>query len=184
MQSFSAFDNDEFENAPADRPKSVVPDGDYLVEIKSAELKATKAGDMFSLKLILIGDTPYNGKELEHQIWFQKKEGTEEEKEEFRKGKITEFKHELKVIGFDVDSWKKANGQPFDKMIAIACDVMIGVHLMVRQKTSTDGRFVNVYVNKRMADSDKKPAKFGPADLKVAQGAAAFSTGTETKTPW
>jgi hypothetical protein len=162
-----SFDNfeDDFEGQPSKRPsnKATVPDGDYTVEVQSAELRDTKAGEVFSVKMTILDDGPLFSKQIEKAIFLVGKGETEQEKAENRKRRVGDMKADLATIGFDVDNWTRANGRPFGAQVGTACVLMIGCKLKVRAKTSND--YQNIYINKRLEDG--KPAKFGKAEMVV-----------------
>lgn len=165
MSGFSAFD-DEFEGQSSKRKSAAtVPDGDYTVEIKLAELRETKAGDVFSFKMVVLDDGPLSGKQIERALFLTPKGESEDERAENRKKKVGELKVDLATIGFDVDNWTKANNRPFGSQCELACRLMKGCKVQVRAKTNNN--YQNVYINKRLEDG--KPTKFGAAEMAAVQ---------------
>jgi hypothetical protein len=161
---FGDFDEDfEKETSKREYAKAEIPDDDYDCEVKSVELRETKAGDVFSFKLTILKDGPFKGKALEKAIFLAGKGETEEEKAEFHRKRVKELKVDLATLGFDVDNWTKANGRSFGSQCELACSLARGCHVAVRVKTN--GTFQNVYLNKRLADKDGKPAKFGAVEM-------------------
>lgn len=161
---FNSFDDaDElFEDLSDKRQSASLPDGDYEVEIVSAGPKYhEKSGDMFEFKLVVVGHEKYDGRKVDRTIFFDKKNGTDEEKEEYKAKKLQELKVDLKTLGFDVENWKKSTGRPFSQQLEAACTLMVGCKVKIR--TKQNGEFANVYINKRLEDG--KPAKFGAAEM-------------------
>ncbi len=174
MSVFKSFDEETFEKAPDKRQSgSDLPDGDYDVEIESAGADTNKAGEIFKFRFLVVHHDKFNGKKLDRTIFFEKKEGTDAEKKEYSAKKVQELKVDLKTLGFDVQNWTRAAGRPFEDQLALACAAMRGVHCKVRVK---NGDFTNVYINKRLHESDGKPAQFGEAELKAEEGEDALGT--------
>lgn len=159
--------DDDFEKAPSKRANApVIPDGDYDAEIGTGTgfKENEKAGDIFSFKFTVVGGE-YHGKTVERALFFDKKEGTDEEKKAHRNKKLNELKVDLKSLGFDVDHWTKANNRPFSQQLALAIKAMNGMRVKIRQKTN--GEYVNLYLNKRLPELDGKPAVLGEGELKA-----------------
>ncbi len=170
-----------FATAPAkaqyasDQSKQVA-DGEYECEIRSAVMKDTSSGKVFTFTGTILSDGPYRGYALEHTIFFSKKNGTDEEKAEYKKKQLGNLKKDFTTLGFDADNWTPEKGRLFSAQMPIACALAKGMVVKMRKKVTDTGE--NVYLNRRLADKDGKPAKFGAAEMVMPAGAAQAATST------
>lgn len=163
------YDDDADQVAPGGRGGlGLLADGnDYDMEIESAELKETTSGhDIFKMKLVVIGGPSKVGKEIDYDEFLT----TKDKKSggiTISEVKLGIVKKNLETLGFDSGEWTKANGRPFSKEIAKAILLLPGLRFTA-SKTTKDG-YANLKIVARNFTADRKPEKFGPAELNKAQ---------------
>ncbi len=173
MTGFEGLDDAKHDDTPicpkyASEATKKLKDGDYEVEVTAGILKQDEHGPRFTLLMVVLGPT-HTGWKIEKTTFFNKKSGTPEEKEAHMVSKRNEVVSDCQVMGFDSENWKASLGRPFSAQVQIAGEVMKGVRLKVRKKQN--GEFANLYINKRLAEADGKPAAFGAEQMvSPAQG--------------
>ena len=146
-----------------------LPDGEYQLELASLAVKDDK--DLVSVLWTILTPGPLMGAKVERPYFLVKDEKGEDGKRTGKRIRSDRDKgdldRDLQKLGFDVDSWSKANGGAgWLASLKMATNVAKGIGVLAEKKTSDSG-FHNLYLRKRSAD-DGKPEKFTNEHLSSA----------------
>ena len=141
----------------------LVPNGQYEVEIGKAAIEETqKSGDTI-LKLPLIFRSGNIAGDYTEKPYF------------FRTHEQAELcGADLRVMGFDVENWTKANGRPLSQELPKAVARMPGLKLKVA-KSSRDGQNGKVWHTLAIVERIGPPPADAPASANGAAPQATFN---------
>lgn len=150
-----------------DKKISALPEGEYEFVIDKVINKETKSGNLFTMKLMVMTEGVFAGKEVEHDYWLtgMNKEKT---KLELRDMTIGSLRQDLGKLGFDEENWTIANNRKFFSEFLKAVLLMDGMRF--KGKVSKNGKWTNFSVTERIP-TDCRPEKIGEKELNEAEKA-------------
>ena len=149
----------------------LLPDGDYHLEIVSAELTATKKTGQsifrLSLKVLDLGSR-FHGQIVERASFFTSQEN------------VDILGADLLTLGFDSDQWTTKAGRPFSSELLKAAPQLVGLCFRGQKvaKESDKGKsYHNLYINRRLTPAEIE--SFRNNDPTAADESAEYITNAD-----
>lgn len=170
MSGLSGFD-DQADNVPTGGKQGVksLPDGDYQIQIEKAAVNSGNKGTRLEFHMTILTDGVSKGMEIDHPYYLTNKD-PKTGVESLNEVAIGILKKDLSVMGFDVESWTKANGKPMSAQIPKAAATITAVKIVMNCKKSTNGNYHNLYLNERVITPNQPQTFTQEAIEKYAKG--------------
>lgn len=168
--------DDAADNIPAggiDNGPGALADGEYEFIIDKVVEKETKSGNLFAMKLMVLTDGIFAGRQVNVDYWLTRL-NKDIGKMEVNGINVGNLRQDLGKMGFDEENWTKANGRPFFTEFKKAMLLMEGLRFKAKKATNTkNAKFPHFNVTERIV-GDCQSEKIGKEEIDAAEAANAI----------